>query len=67
MEVRFSPKGTGACPHCVNKSKCKILSEATKGLADGVEARNDDVMEIVIYRCPEFEDLNHQEDTAPFA
>ena len=54
MDIKFSAQGTGACAICTKKNKCRILMKTEELLSKKVTAKNDDVMEIVIYRCPEF-------------
>ena len=66
MEIRFSVQGTGACHICARKHRCEILKETEKVLSEKVKAINDDIMEIVIYRCPEFEESQSVTDSAPF-
>jgi hypothetical protein len=56
MDVNFNTQGTGACPLCRNYESCGILKEAEKVFLNTVEEKYDDVMEVVIYRCPEFEE-----------
>lgn len=56
MEVNFSMEGTGACPMCKKWRLCRIHNYLTTTINDVVEKKYDHVMEIVIYRCPEFEE-----------
>lgn len=58
MEVNFSKQGTGACPLCKHflYGRCHILSGLSRAANEQVQRKYDYVMEIVIYRCPEFEE-----------
>ncbi len=68
MVIKFSSQGTGACPLCSNFEDCKILAKTEKTLQKVVDDKNDDVMEVVIYRCPEFTEIGLMEDDmAPFS
>jgi len=56
MNIRFSLRGNGACPFCRKKGKCLMLNkiqEAVKDIRDPDAAG----MEIVIYSCPNFEEI----------
>ena len=66
MEIKFSSQGTGACPLCRNFKNCKILAKTGASLKKTVKEKHDEVMEVVIYRCPEFTEIAHQEDSVPF-
>lgn len=53
MEIEINHRGNGACPLCIKNGKCRIvkaLAEATKTI------KQSDRLEIVIYRCPDFEE-----------
>ena len=56
IEVRISPKSTGACPICKHSEDCKILDNIISSAQNSATAKSDNVleMEIVIYRCPDF-------------
>jgi len=56
IEVRISPKSTGACPICKNRYDCKILDNIIHAAKKTAKSKSDNVleMEIVIYRCPDF-------------
>ena len=56
MDIRFSTKGTGACPMCTHFEGCKILEKMQKVFLDEVKETYDTALEAVIYRCPEFEE-----------
>ena len=63
-EVYFSSQDTGACSYCRHHEKCHIQDTIEELLIDEVRDDNDDEMELVIYRCPEFEaeDIEIEED-----
>ncbi|MDC7227706.1 MAG: hypothetical protein PQJ61_13160 [Spirochaetales bacterium] len=56
MDVKFSVQGTGACPLCLHRSDCRIIRKTARQLSRNVKEKHDEVMELVIYRCPEFEE-----------
>ena len=56
MEIKFSTRGTGACPLCVHYSDCRILRKMEKVFDEEVEPKYDTKLEAVVYRCPEFEE-----------
>jgi hypothetical protein len=55
IEIKINSRGTGACPQC-RYSYCHIATAIRRALEDEVEAKHDNEIEIVIYRCPEFEE-----------
>jgi hypothetical protein len=57
ISVEFSIHTSGACPLCKNSKFCHILSKLSKNLKETCSPRYDDTLELVIYRCPEFEEL----------
>ena len=65
MEIKFSVQGTGACPICIYKSNCRIRRNAGAFLEKEVKEEHDEVMELVIYRCPEFVECTPQDDCGP--
>jgi radical SAM superfamily enzyme with C-terminal helix-hairpin-helix motif len=54
-EVNFSTQDTGACSFCRHHQECHIQDSIEELLIDEVKDVYDDEVEIVIYRCPEFE------------
>lgn len=54
-EISFSTQDTGACPYCLYNERCHIQDGMIEFLEEEVDDTRDDEMEIVIYRCPEFE------------
>lgn len=54
-EINFSTQDTGACPYCRRHNHCHIQDSLVELLIDEVHDSYDDEMEIVIYRCPEFQ------------
>ena len=56
IDIRFSALDTGACPFCVKCDKCCVINSLKESIKKSISPRFDDVMEIVIYRCPEFEE-----------
>ena len=61
-DISFSTQDTGACPYCSHLNNCHILENLVELLEVEVDDRYDDEMEIVIYRCPEFEAGQTEED-----
>jgi len=57
IKIKFSLHSNGACPLCVHYKKCHILEKLEETLKKNCSPVYDDTMEIVIYRCPEFEEL----------
>lgn len=54
MRIKINPKGNGACPLCNKNGKCKI----TRALTDSIKGMTKpDHLEIVIYICPDFEEI----------
>ena len=54
-EINFSSQDTGACPYCRKHNNCVIQDAMTETLADLIlDTYDDDEMEVVIYRCPDF-------------
>jgi hypothetical protein len=56
MEVNFSKQGTGKCPECKKFKTCFILSKLRAAANQAVPRKYDYLMELVVYKCPEFED-----------
>jgi hypothetical protein len=54
--IKISPQETGACPQCRNREFCLIIKTLDQELSRTVRKVNDDALELVIYRCPEFEE-----------
>ena len=54
IKIKFNSQDNGACPHCKKIYNCTILANMRKLLYDSVNPYSDDIMELVIYRCPEF-------------
>ena len=66
MKIKFSDQGTGACPLCSKYERCEILKNAEISFLRNVKEENDEVMEVVIYRCPEFVEAGKLDKTNPF-
>jgi len=56
IDVKFSLHSNGACPICLHYKNCHIIEKVKKTLEDSCSPVYDDTIEIVIYRCPEFEE-----------
>ncbi len=56
-EIVFNARNNGACAFCKKNKKCHILIRMEEAARDEVKNKFDDRMEIVIYRCPEFEEV----------
>lgn len=54
MEVNFNKLDRGACPSCRKRIPCTIQSALSTAANKIVEKNHSCVMEIVIYKCPEF-------------
>jgi hypothetical protein len=64
IDVRFSHFNNGACPMCRHYNDCPILHAMNKAVNEVTTPRYDTIMELVIYRCPEFEERS-ETDTIP--
>ena len=53
--VEFCQQGTGACPNCKHFGRCFVLDNLQAAMITSCRTKNDNIAEIVIYRCPEFE------------
>jgi hypothetical protein len=56
MNVLFSGQNTGACPLCKKWKECNILKMINGSVKNLGSTEKDDVLEVVIYRCPYFEE-----------
>ncbi len=56
IEVQISSHNNGACPICKNYRDCHILKRLEDVLKEECNQIYDDAVELVIYRCPEFEE-----------
>ena len=56
IKVDISSHNNGACPICKNYDNCHILRRLEEVLKSECTKIFDDTIEIVIYRCPEFEE-----------
>lgn len=56
IDVKFSHFNNGACPMCKHNTNCNILKSMNHSVNLVASAKFDKVMEIVVYRCPEFEE-----------
>jgi len=54
-DINISSQDTGSCPYCRHENECHIIDTMIEILEREVQDRYDDQMELVIYRCPEFE------------
>ena len=55
VEIWWSAQETGICPSCKQYEGCHIIKAMSKKLERVVKPKFDDVMEVVVYMCPEFE------------
>lgn len=56
VDIRFSALDTGACPFCVRYNQCHVIDSFKESIEKTISPKFDNVMEVVIYRCPEFEE-----------
>ncbi len=56
INVQISSHNNGACPLCKSYKDCHILKKLRATLKETCNEKYDDTIEIVIYRCPEFEE-----------
>ncbi|RKX94921.1 MAG: hypothetical protein DRP84_05760 [Spirochaetes bacterium] len=56
IKVEISSHENGACPICKNYNNCHILQKLDETLKEVCNPIYDDTVELVIYRCPEFEE-----------
>jgi len=56
-KVHFSKRNNGACPLCRRNEDCHIIAALKETATCETREKYDDEMEIVIYRCPEFEQI----------
>jgi len=54
MRIEINNRGNGACPLCAVSGNCRIQDTLTETIKDSLN--EDDLMEIVIYSCPQFEE-----------
>ena len=54
MDIKFSIKGTGACPLCKKFNSCQIIRNMSTCAAKRKPEEKEQAIEVVIYRCPEF-------------
>jgi len=54
-KIYFSKRNNGACPLCRKYDQCHILFKLRETINLETKEKYDDEMELVIYRCPEFE------------
>lgn len=55
MEMKFSPRGTGACPLCRKQQRCIIRKDIQTALRSIPDSAEKD-LELVIYVCPAFDE-----------
>jgi hypothetical protein len=55
MKIDFNVRGNGACPLCKKQQKCQLMKKVNTAL-EKLEVDNRDSLELVIYRCPLFEE-----------
>ena len=58
VNVSFSPQSTGACPECRKRPACDILDGMCDSIGKTCSPLSDATMEIVVYRCPEFTEMD---------
>lgn len=56
IQVRFSAQETGACPLCKSFEYCPLLAQIRQAVESGPSGGPDEVLEVVIYRCPRFKE-----------
>jgi len=59
MKIEINHRGNGACPICKFTGKCKVQETIFKQLS--VLLKKDDLMELVIYSCPKFQEKTGSE------
>ena len=59
IEVKFNAFQNGACPLCKKHKDCYLLKAMSIGASVSTKKKKEEDadMEIVVYRCTEFEDL----------
>jgi hypothetical protein len=60
VEIWFSAQETGICPQCTKFADCHILKAMKKSLEHEVRPTYDNVMELVVYMCPEFVEAENE-------
>ena len=61
-DINISSQDTGSCPYCRYEGECHIIDTLIEILEREVSDNYDDQMELVIYRCPEFEPQEIESD-----
>ncbi|MDR2730881.1 MAG: hypothetical protein LBB81_08290 [Treponema sp.] len=54
MQIEINTRGNGACPICESSGNCQIQDTLTQTLE--LFTGENDLMELVIYSCPQFEE-----------
>ncbi|MDR1576191.1 MAG: hypothetical protein LBS37_09325 [Treponema sp.] len=54
MQIEINSRGNGACPLCSSSGNCRVQDTLKKAM-DSFSSR-DDLMELVVYSCPQFEE-----------
>ncbi|MDR1251994.1 MAG: hypothetical protein LBK62_07480 [Treponema sp.] len=54
MQIEINPRGNGACPLCSSNEKCRVQDTLKKAMESF--SKKDDLMELVLYSCPQFEE-----------
>ncbi len=53
MELHTNPRRNGDCPLCNKNGSCRVTRKLINSVTD---ENNKDRLDIVIYRCPDFEE-----------
>ena len=55
MKVLICDQFTGTCPDCKFYEDCNILDKLEEFMKNLVQGKEEDSMELVIYKCPKFD------------
>jgi hypothetical protein len=56
MEIEINSRGNGACPVCSFNRNCRFQDTLTDSMKKF--SSKDDPMELVVYSCPQFQEIN---------
>jgi hypothetical protein len=56
IKVTFNAFRNGACPLCKKNENCPLIKAMEIALSVTIEKNREMPMEIVVYRCPEFQE-----------
>jgi hypothetical protein len=57
MKLEINPRGNGACPLCMRTGSCKIKKAMSKALFELPGLDPDAELEVVVYACPQFKEI----------